>query len=333
MLTWTIITLAHGALLHLYYGFDWVVSFTDSISYNLLFAVIAPGFWYIVNFAGKTRDMLSLVVMHVGAVTVTVTFWSSLAQYPLQLLFEGQENYIKFLNGAYISRVITGVMYYGIIVLVFYLIKYYQDMRERTQRETELQHLLKDSELRMLKSQINPHFIFNSLNSISALTVSKPLLAQEMVIKLSSFLRYSLGKDSAELNTLKEELDNVSLYLEIEKIRFGEKLAFEKEVKEQCLGVNIPNLILQPIIENAIKYGLYESMETVTIRLKCLAAEEGLRIEISNNFDPESIAPKGSGIGLKNVKKRLQLVYGRADLLEVSRTDHEFVVTMKIPIN
>ncbi|MEM7299273.1 MAG: histidine kinase, partial [Bacteroidota bacterium] len=177
----------------------------------------------------------------------------------------------------------------------------------------------------------NPHFIFNSLNSISALTTTIPEDAREMVIKLSDFLRYSLGKENSELNPLKQEIQNVSIYLDIEKVRFGEKLKFEKIVKEDCLNVKVPNLILQPLIENAIKYGVYDSIEAVTIRLNCEKKEDLLFIRIHNNFDKESVASKGEGIGLNNVRKRLQLVFGRADLLEINKGKDQFEVTLKIP--
>ena len=106
-------------------------------------------------------------------------------------------------------------------------------MQKRLNRELELQNLLQDSELRMLKSQINPHFIFNSLNSVSALTVSAPKSARDMVIKLSEFLRYSLGKENTELVTLKQEVENVSLYLDIEKVRFGDRLSFKKKGRDE----------------------------------------------------------------------------------------------------
>ena len=204
-------------------------------------------------------------------------------------------------------------------------------MQKRLNRELELQNLLKDSELRMLKSQINPHFIFNSLNSVSALTVSKPESAREMVIKLGDFLRYSLGKDNSELNSLEQEVRNATLYLDIEKVRFGDKFRFEKEISAACTKVKVPNLILQPLFENAIKYGVYDSIDPVTIKLTCESADEMLNLRIVNNFDPTSVTAKGEGIGLDNVRKRLTLVYGRGDLLDVKKGETDFVVNLKIP--
>ena len=332
LLTWAFVMIAQGSVLFLYYGFSIEIVVGDSLIYNLLFAAIAPGFWYIVKFATLSKDYLALAGTHIVAAILSVLLWSSLADYSLQLIFPNRLTYLQFQEDSYIWRLIIGVMYYSISVLIFYLIKYYQDMQKRANRELELQSLLKDSELRMLKSQINPHFIFNSLNSISALTIAKPETAREMVIKLSDFLRYSLGKDSIEMNPLSQEIQNVSLYLDIEKVRFGNKLKFEKEVSDKCLKVKVPNLILQPIFENAIKYGVYDSIDQITIRMTCEPIQDLLHISINNNFDKESVPTKGEGIGLENVRKRLTLVFKRSDLLEVEKTDDRFNVTIKIPL-
>lgn len=331
VLVWIFILLAHSLLMHIYFGFSLLISFSDAIIYSGFFGIIAPGFWYIVNFTGQARDGLSIAGTLLGAGVVSVFFWASISPIPLMAYYEEEDFYISFINHSYVWRLVIGLLYYSIVVLVFFLIKYYTNLRDRMKRELELEHLLKDSELRMLKSQINPHFIFNSLNSISALTISKPELAQEMVIKLSGFLRHSLGKDSVELNSLKEELNNTKLYLDIEKVRFGDRLKVKIDVPIECQLIKVPNLILQPLVENAIKYGLYESMELVTIVISGYLQGDFMVLCISNNFDGAAVFSKGAGIGLKNVKRRLQLVYGRSDLMEISKMDNVYTALIKIP--
>lgn len=326
-----VVMLIHGSVLY-FYEFQIGIAIADSFIYNTFYAILAPGLWYIVSFASLSKDDLALAGTHIAAAVLTVLLWSSLSELILRLIFSNQLEYKDFLDESYIWRLIIGVLYYSITVLIFYLIKYYQDMQERLNRELELQNLLKDSELRMLKSQINPHFIFNSLNSISALTIAKGETAREMVIKLSDFLRYSLGKDSVEMNSLEQEIQNVSLYLDIEKVRFGDKLVFEKEIDAECLKIEVPNLILQPLFENAVKYGVYESIDKVTIRLKCETVEEMLHVSVMNNFDAEAMPSKGEGIGLENVRKRLGLVFGRTDLLLIDKKENEFKVTLRIPL-
>jgi two-component system LytT family sensor kinase len=331
LLVWVILASSHGAILFFYYDFSLEISLVESLVYNITFASVVPGFWYIVKFTSDSKDDLSLMSTHVVAATMIVAIWVSVAGLLLKYLFKDQEAYLLFFEGAIIWRIIIGMMYYSISILIFYLIKYYLNMQEKASRELELQALLKDAELRMLKSQINPHFIFNSLNSISALTITEPKSAQKMVIKLSDFLRYSLGKDSVQRNSLQDEIQNISHYMDIEKVRFGDKMVFTKNISDECQKVLVPNLILQPLFENAIKYGVYESLETETIDLVCQLENDILTLNIHNSFPADSLARKGEGIGLENVRKRLQLVYGNKANMAISKSDNTFSITLKFP--
>ncbi len=322
----------HLLLFKFYFEFDFLVALIDSLIHNLLFGALALGIWYIVRFVGNDqKDFISLISAHVFAALIILLFWSAQSEFLLKIFFSSRNDYLKFLENTVVWRFVIGTMYYLMATLAFYLIRYYMHLQEKLVMELELKSLLNESELKMLKSQINPHFMFNSLNSISSLTISKPEKAQEMVIKLSDFLRYSIGQDSREMNSLREEIENAQLYMEIEKVRFGDKLIFVNEVTEEYLKIKIPNLILQPLFENAIKYGVYESTETVTVKLSSQEVDNLLHISIHNNFDPESIPTSGEGIGLENIRKRLLLVYGRKDLLQVEKKKDTFKVTLKIP--
>jgi len=210
---------------------------------------------------------------------------------------------------------------------------YYEDLQEKLKVESELQNLVKEAELTALKSQINPHFLFNSLNSISSLTITNPDDAQEMVIKLSDFLRYSLSHDKNEKTSLEDEINNLNRYLDIEKVRFGKRLNFVSHVSGDCLSINIPNMILQPLIENSIKHGVYNSSEEVLVVLKCALIGDYVQVEISNDYDPEAVKKKGKGIGLSNIKKRLQLLYKRQDLLELKAEKLTFTAKLRFPID
>lgn len=332
ILVWVVVCTIHVLVL-VHFGLEYQLALVDGLVHNLLFGTIAPGLWYLIRFAntGK-RDWISLVATHGVASLMVVAFWATLSRFALTVFLGNFPEYVEFVNATTLWRMIIGFMYYSVVVLTFYLIHYYLDLREKEDKELALKALLNESELKMLKSQIDPHFIFNSLNSISALTVATPEKAREMVIKLSGFLRYSIGKDSKEMNPLGEELEHARLYLDIEKVRFGEKLETVIEVEEDCLVVMVPNLILQPLFENAIKYGVYESIGQVTITLTCQSVDGFLLVRISNNFDPESIPKKGEGIGLNNIRKRLLLVYGRNDLLQVEKKEDTFSVTLKFPM-
>jgi LytS/YehU family sensor histidine kinase len=210
---------------------------------------------------------------------------------------------------------------------------YYQDIQEKINQEADLKTLIKEIELNALKNQINPHFLFNSLNSVSSLTITSPEKAQEMIIKLSEYLRYSLSNEKQQITTLKTELENIRLYLDIEKIRFGDRLRFQFNCSDEALKTSIPAMILQPLFENAIKHGVYESTETISVVLDAEKVEENLLLALKNDFDETAKSTKGEGIGLKNVQERLFLIYKKNNLITLTKTENLFTVSIKIPQN
>jgi len=305
----------------------------DSAIFNLSFAVIGYNLWFVVRFnlreKQKTFDM---IVSHLITAIVIIVIWLLGAYFLVKNLYGDNLSYIQFLNESLPWRVITGIFYYLFFIMFYYVMLYYEDLQEKLKVESELQNLVKEAELTALKSQINPHFLFNSLNSISSLTITNPDQAQEMVIKLSDFLRYSLSHDKNERTSLEDEIDNLNRYLDIEKVRFGKRLNFSSKIKEGCLRVEIPNMILQPLIENSIKHGVYNSSDEVLVELKCKMDEDYVYIEISNDYDPEAVKKKGQGIGLSNIRKRLQLIYQRRDLLEIFAEKLTFTAKLRFPI-
>ena len=191
---------------------------------------------------------------------------------------------------------------------------------------------MREAELKMLRSQINPHFLFNSLNSISSLTVTNPPGAREMIVKLSDFMRYSLSSRNDQPVTLHNEMESLRLYLEIEKVRFRERLVIKEDIEPECLAALLPGLLLQPLYENAVKHGVYESTGTVVINTTAKKEGENIIVSISNTVDPDSVVTrKGAGIGLKNVRTRLELFFRDEAELEVIRKEDSFTVNMKFP--
>jgi LytS/YehU family sensor histidine kinase len=224
-----------------------------------------------------------------------------------------------------------GIVYYSLSIMFYYLFLSYRDLQEKTRNEAELKALVKETELNLLKSQINPHFLFNSLNSISSLTLSNPGKAQEMIIKLSEFLRHSINKKNDHLVPLKEEITHIQYYLDIEKIRFGDRLHYDFMIVDNCRDHLVPGMLLQPLFENAIKHGVYESTEEVVISFNCTPVNSGLKLTISNNFDPDALPRKGNNMGIKNIVNRLKLLYQSDNLLTITKTEHFFKVEIVIP--
>lgn len=224
-----------------------------------------------------------------------------------------------------------GLFYYLLTIAIYYLIIYYNDLQEKLLSAAKLQELVTLSELNMLKSQINPHFLFNSLNSISSLTLISPIKAQEMIIKLSDFLRHSVSHQTNQLISLDKELDTIKLYLDIEQVRFSDKLIISWDIHEPKAPIQIPSMLLQPIYENAIKHGVYDAIEEVTIETKGDNLDKFYLITIGNNYEKGVSYKKGAGLGLKNVSERLRLIYDIENLLTITNNDTHFEVKIKIP--
>ena len=157
-----------------------------------------------------------------------------------------------------------------------------------------------------------------------------PEKAQDMVINLSDFLRYSLSNKKETLTPFDNELKNIGRYLKIEKIRFGKRLEVQNKISDNSRKLLIPGLI-QPIIENAIKYGVYESTDQSNILIESSGFDDLLEVKVSNEFDPDFLVKKGAGIGLRNVTSRLRILYGREDLVKIAKTGNVFEITLRFP--
>jgi two-component system, LytTR family, sensor kinase len=329
---WVTLAVIHFSLLYFGYGMTGKTALVESLVFNVLFALIGSGLWFMVRYSNlQTKTFGELAFFHLSGAAVTIFVWMMSGYLMLQAIFSDDTVYLNFLKVTLSLRIIIGIIFYALLVTGYYLLINYRELKEKSQREAQLTNLLKEAELNMLRSQIRPHFLFNSLNSISSLTMTNPPKAQEMVIKLSEFMRYSLNLPDTMISTLEKELYNVELYLDIEKVRFGERLAFEKKVPDETLQWDVPVMLLQPLIENSVKYGVYESSETTLIRLEAILVNEVLRVSIGNSIDPEAKVRKGTGTGLKNIKARLLNLYGTSSLMTINQSEKYFEVVLRIP--
>ncbi|MFL5728777.1 MAG: sensor histidine kinase [Cytophagaceae bacterium] len=332
LMVWALIAGVHTCILWQFYGIPLSFALIDGLVFNLLLAALGLTLWYPVRYVNfDTQNALTVFLNHVAICFLFLCLWIGGAYLFLQMLCESNTRYLDFLHSSFPWRFFTGLLFYSIIILNYYLFIYYVSFKKKLIRESEMQTLIRDTQLSLLKSQLNPHFIFNSLNSVSALTLSDPARAQDMVIRLSAFLRYALGQSAHEMISLSEELENCMLYLDIEKTRFGDKLLVETTIQQGTEQQKIPGMILQPLLENAIKYGVYESLEPVTIHIAVTQEENFLTIQISNVFEQEAELKTGKGLGLKNVSERMQLIYGNRDLFRIDKKDGIFQVTLHFP--
>jgi two-component system LytT family sensor kinase len=331
-LVWLMVAATQG-LLYLYvFNFPLSVVLTDALFSSLLFGFMGLLAWYPTRYIPFHRQSpFYSISAHVVAGVIVMGSWVLLSIGVLNAVFSSQEDYIEFLNQTVAWRAMLGGLIYLVLVLIYYLVSNNQKLQERAQQEERLKGMVRDAELNMLKSQINPHFLFNSLNSIASLTMSNPEEAREMIIRLSDFLRYSLKHRENEYIPLREELGRMKDYLAIEKVRFGEKLLYEFIISGECDEFPVPTMIFQPLFENAIRHSVYESVDPVTIKFSCVSDEGHMKAVISNDYDPAIPTRKGTGVGLQNVRQRIALAYKEKGNVQWSGKDGVFSVTILFP--
>ena len=329
---WILLAGIHFSILFFQFRIPLNISLADSIIYNSILCAIGISMWYVIRYSMPGNHAgFSFIFNHFTSLLLLLVLWLGTGYAILNLLFRHETVFMNFLGLSIPYRFVVGISLYAFISLAYYLIIMYRDLQDKARTETRLNELLKESELNMLKSQINPHFLFNSLNSISSLTITDPSKAQEMVVHLSEFLRYNVSSNINTFTTLEKEMQNIHRYLDIEKIRFGEKRIFEFSLEPGFSSRIIPVMILQPLFENAIKHGVYESTEPVKVITSCRIFNDYFEIRISNDFDPSAPARKGSGIGLKNIRERLRLMYKNDSLLKTKAENNVYRVVLTIP--
>lgn len=270
---------------------------------------------------------------YILVVSLTVSFlWILALQSVLWMIFKNEDEYVQAFRASRSIRFGAGFLLIS-SMSIFSLLWYSQEEQKETEsRKLRAEKLSREAELYKLRQQLQPHFLFNSLNSISALTASDPVKARYMIHQLSDFLRHTLKKDEQEWNSFGEELQYLRLYLDIEKIRFGYRLQTEIIFNEEVLHFRLPALLLQPVVENAIKFGLYDTIGEVMIRIEVGRSGNILKIMVQNPFDPETAQPiRGTGFGLSSIRRRLFLLFARNDLLTTKKENENFITTILIP--
>ncbi|MBV9961035.1 MAG: histidine kinase, partial [Parafilimonas sp.] len=259
-------------------------------------------------------------------------FCSFISKLLLNLIMRNDVNYLQAMQHTTGIQFGIGFLLVSCIAMMSLLWYNQEEQKRMNAHKAEAEQLAREAELFKLRQQLQPHFLFNSLNSISALTGTQPEKARHMINQLSEFLRGTLKKDEKQWNTLEEEMQYLQLYLEIEKVRFGHRLQTDICCEEAALQLNLPAMLLQPVVENAIKFGLYDTTGDVLIKLSAKKVNNHLKVTVENPFDPETSQPlKGTGFGLPSIQRRLFLLFARQDLLSVQKEDNHFKTTILIP--
>lgn len=225
---------------------------------------------------------------------------------------------------------VFAALLYLLSVAVHYLFLAIDASRRAEARAFEARILAREAELQALRAQVDPHFLFNSLNSIAALVGSEPKSARRMCARLAAFLRRTMQLGAEHRISLADELALADDYLSVEKIRFGERLRFIREVPPEVERLRVPPLVLQPLVENAVRHGVAQLVDGGEVRLRAELRGDRLRLEVWNDCDPERRAKPG-GVGLDNVDRRLRAAWGDGTRLEVQDSGSEYLVRLTVP--
>lgn len=294
-----------------------------------LYFISTQSSFSVLNYRSAIAIIAKQLVFALVYTFVLIWIWETLYSEKIFIPIPGASFYFIFLV-SWTLLTAFGIIHFLVVCNI--------EQEQRILLENGVQELKNEAELFKLRQQLHPHFLFNSLNSINALIGADPKLARTMLMKLSSFLRQTIRKEDARLVALTAELEELDLYLDIEKVRFGDRLVVLKDIPESIADKQIPPFLLQPLVENAIKFGLYDTLDEVVIAISFIEEDHFYKFEISNPFDRDSVAPKGTGFGLSGVSRRLYLLYARNDLLQVEKSQglHEadtdiYIARLMIP--
>jgi two-component sensor histidine kinase len=333
LLAWTPLALLLAYLLVMMGGLAWLEAVTLSVPLALFYALICLAPWYmcrVLPLGGS--PVFKILSNHLAAAIVAGLMWIvaakglglALGRYLFARLNERLSPQLPLLFG-------IGALLYLLSVALHYVLLSMESSKEAETRAQEALTLARESELKALKAQINPHFLFNSLNSISALATVDGLRAREMCIKLSDFLRSTLKLGEKQSISLADELSLAKAYLEVEQVRFGARLRVEIDADRTCDHCVVPSLLLQPLVENAVKHGIAGLVNGGTIRLEARCGDGRLQVKIQNEFDPEAPAATRHGLGLRNVRGRLRALYENRARVDAAAASDLFVVEVELP--
>ncbi|WP_291986357.1 histidine kinase [Luteitalea sp.] len=326
---WLALGLAASLGLAVRGGWPWSSAMVSAVPLCLAYGVVCLAAWYVcrafpVLGAGTVGRVL---LAHAAAAGLTSTVWVTLAQWWATLVggvadWPRDATLLLFAGGVLLF-LLSSALHYVFLAL---------EAQEAARRQAlESAVLAREAELRALRAQVNPHFLFNSLHSIGALAGSRPAAARDMAIALGEFLRHSVQLGGLRAVTLQEEIDLMARYLSIEQVRFGDRLQVRIDVEQAAGASRVPPLLLQPLVENAIKHGVAGLLEAGEVSIAARHDGRRCHVAVVNAFDPEAQPRVGTGTGVRNVRDRLATYYGSTATFEARADGDRFTVTMTYP--
>jgi sensor histidine kinase YesM len=338
-LLWTIWVLFYALVMYLQVAvMPFWVALIASANYNYLFAVLSIFIWQICKkIPFDQTNKILFICYHFLLAILFSALWLFLS-YGCWYLSEG-ERISEQVNVREIIgwQFLFGMIQYFLVAGIFYTIIYYRNLKQQEIEQAELKILTRDAELKALKLQMNPHFLFNSLNSINALITKDPASARKMIAQLSELLRMSLESHDKLLISLKQELELVHTYLAIEQMRFGEKMIFKEDIDPDLFATPFPAMLLQPLLENAVKHGIVNTRSGGTISLSIKRQDNQLVGIVVNETDSDKSVKfsitESNGISINNIRQRLDRMYGNNYDWKIDCAEqNKFTVQFKLPL-
>ena len=298
---------------------------------TLLYAFVCLSTWYSCRILRLERAGSRLLLTHGIAAVCAGGLWALATDAFGEFVLGSSGGSREFASRGVPVLFASGVLLYLLSVALHYVLLAAEASDQARLREKEARVLAEQAELRALKTQLNPHFLFNSLNSISALTTADPAGARQMCVLLGEFLRKTLGLGDRGAIPLGEELGLARCFLEVEKVRFGARLRVEERIEEESTRCLVPPLLLQPLVENAVSHGIANLPEGGFIGMEVSRHAGYLSIVIENSFDPEIRSSRGNGVGLANVRRRLEAVHGNRATLAIRVAGDRYRVELVLP--
>ena len=335
LLAWLMLGLLLAGLVAGASGAAWSNSLLFALPVTMLYAVAAGFSSYYLCRAYPLAEKSAAAILTVFAVAAfaAAAFWTivCLVWNNLWLALAVDWAGVVLAPPMRVSIFGLGMVLYTLSAIARYLAIEFDRARLAERRELESQLMAQEAELRMLRTQIDPHFLFNSLNSISALTTINPAGARDMTLRLADFFRHSLGLEAHKKVTLEAEAQLVLRFLAIEQVRFGARLLVEQDIGDDAKACLLPPMILQPLVENAVKHGIGNLTQGGAVRIAARRAGSILRVSVENDVDEDQPAARGNGIGLANVRQRLAAAYGHQASLHCTRDATTYRAELALP--
>ena len=341
---WTLVGIFFASQIYFYFvRTERAVTFTKALVWQLaavylLALATPPVLWFAKHFRFERQSWRRSLLAH-GLAAILFAVVVTVGHVILDLSFDKGVAYLSFARVMRTTFVMIdkNLIIYCLIVFISYASVYYKQYRESELAAAQLAHQLAEAQLQALKMQLHPHFLFNALHSISSLLSKDTETARRMIARLGDFLRLTLENSGAQEIALKQEMEFLRCYLEIERIRFHDRLTVRMDVDPQTLDCQVPNLILQPIVENAIRHGIAPRSTPGLVEVKAERSNGMLRLQVKDN-GPGLLSgldikkDSGTGIGLSNTRGRLTQLYGEAHRFEMLNDPRGgLVVTLDIP--